>query len=217
MTNDTAVPEAITIPDLLQGAWTSVLVLTYSANLLFLESKLLSQIAQVPLRVVLADQKRLADRFNEAVDTGQRLRMANRTYVAGPIRHNRAAHAKAILLANATEGLLVVGSGNLSQDGYASPGELWHVFAYNDRRPEHLAEFMTIRGLIDGLANRGALDPPASQMVQLVWSYCPWLPKSNHIPATVRHNLEVSLAEQFAAQVTWKVETDDRIRALSRP
>jgi hypothetical protein len=203
---DAALPEAVTIPDLLQGPWTSVVVLTYSANLAFLESRLLSQLSQVPLRVVLADQKRLADHFNEAADTGQQLRSANRTYVAGPIRHNRAAHAKAILLTSATEGLLIVGSGNLGQDGYASPGELWHVFAYDDDRRQHLAEFMTIRGLLDGLTESRTLDPPASEILRLVWSRCPWLPESNHIPATVRHNLEVSLADQLAAEVSWDVE-----------
>lgn len=206
MTDNTAVPEAITIPDLLQGAWTSVVVLTYSANLAFLESRMLSQLSQIPLRVVLADEKRLADRFNEAADTGQRLRMANRTYVAGAIRHNRAAHAKAVLLASATEGLLVVGSGNLSLDGYASPGELWHIFAYDEGRRQHLAEFMTIRGLIDRLAEGGALDPPAAEILRLVWSRCPWLPEPHDIPATVRHNLDVSLVEQLAAEVTWGVE-----------
>jgi hypothetical protein len=203
---DTATPEAITIPDLLQGPWTSAVVLTYSANLAFFESKLLSQLSQIPLRVILADQRRLADLFTEAADTGQRLRMANRAYVAGPIRHNRAAHAKAIVLTSAKEGLLIVGSGNLSQDGYASPGELWHVFAYDDDRRQHLAEFMTVRGLIDGLAQGGALDPPASEILRLVWSRCPWLPEPNHVPTTVRHNLEVSLADQLATEVSWDVE-----------
>jgi hypothetical protein len=52
-------------------------------------------------------------------------------------------------------------------------------------------EFMTIRGLIDGLAERGALDPPTSEMLQLVWSRCPWLAEPQHVPATARHNLDV--------------------------
>jgi hypothetical protein len=206
MNVEDSVPRSITIPDLLQGTWTSLVVLTYGANLGFFESRLLGRLAQIPLRVVLADQHRLEDRLLEAAATGQRLRMANRTYVAGPIRHPRAAHAKAILLANATEGLLLIGSGNLGPDGYASSGELWHVFAYDDRRREHLPDFITIRGLVDGLATHGALDPPTQDMLQQVWSRSAWLAEPTHAFGTVRHNLEVSLAEQLAKEVTWKVE-----------
>ena len=102
--------------------------------------------------------------------------MTNRTCLIGPIRHHRAAHAKAIFLSNPTEGLLLVGSGNLGHEGYASPGELWHVFAYRYDRREHLAEFMTLRHLVDGLAHSEALDPPTSQMLDLVWTHSTWLP-----------------------------------------
>ncbi|PXW30400.1 UNVERIFIED_CONTAM: hypothetical protein DES50_108210 [Williamsia faeni] len=205
MAADVQVPRSITVPDLLQGEWSSVVVLTYGANLAFLESRLLGQLAQIPLRVVLADHSRLAARLQEAADTGQRLRNANRTYLTGPVRHSRAAHAKAILLTGATEGLLVVGSGNLSQDGYASPGEVWHVFAYTDQRRQHLPEFVTVRGLIDGLAKRGALDPPTSQMLKAAWSGAAWLPESTEMQGSVQHNLDVSLIDQLAAKVPWKV------------
>ena len=67
-----------------------VVVMTDGANLGFLESRLSGRLAQIPLRVVLADQNRLEERLLEAAATGQRLRMANRTYVAGSIRHPRA-------------------------------------------------------------------------------------------------------------------------------
>ena len=174
MPSDSSVPGSITIPDLLQGSWTSLVILTYGANLGFLESRLLAQLAQIPLRLVLADGLHLQERLKEAADTGQRLRV-NRAYVAGPIRHPRAAHAKAILLANATTGLLLVGSGNLGPEGYASPGELWHAFAYEESRPEHLSEFTSVRGLIEGLASRGALDPPTQEVLREVWSRSAWL------------------------------------------
>lgn len=205
MPSDSSVPGSITIPDLLQGSWTSLVILTYGANLGFLESRLLAQLAQIPLRLVLADGLHLQERLKEAADTGQRLRV-NRAYVAGPIRHPRAAHAKAILLANATTGLLLVGSGNLGPEGYASPGELWHAFAYEESRPEHLSEFTSVRGLIEGLASRGALDPPTQEVLREVWSRSAWLTLPGQELSTVRHNLEVPLAEQLAAEVNWKVE-----------
>jgi hypothetical protein len=205
MPTDSSVPESITIPDLLQGSWTSLVILTYGANLGFLESRLLGQLAQIPLRLVLADDFCLEERLKEAAATGQRLRV-NRAYVAAPIRHPRAAHAKAILLANATTGLLLVGSGNLGPEGYASPGELWHAFTYEESRPEHLSEFTAVRGLIEGLASRGSLDPPTQEVLREVWSRSAWLTEPGQELSTVRHNLEVPLAEQLAAEVNWKVE-----------
>jgi hypothetical protein len=184
-----------------------MLVLTYGVDLGFLERRLLSQLHRVPLRVVLADARRLTRRYDEAAQTGQRLSMANRTCLIGPIRHHRAAHAKAIFLANSTEGLLLVGSGNLGHDGYASPGELWHAFAYRDDRREHLAEFMTLRHLVDGLARSEALDPPTGQMLDLVWAHSTWLPApDSYAPAAVRHNVQSPLIEQLADAVDFDVD-----------
>jgi hypothetical protein len=197
----------ISVPDLLQGAWTSMLVLTYGVDLGFLERRLLGQLHRVPLRVVLADAGRLTRRYQEAARTGQRLSMTNRTCLIGPIRHHRAAHAKAIFLSNPTDGLLLVGSGNLGHEGYASPGELWHVFTYRDDRREHLAEFMTLRHLVDGLAQSEALDPPTSQMLDLVWTHSTWLPApDSYAPVAVRHNLQSPLIEQLADAVDFDVD-----------
>lgn len=206
MPTDSSAPGSITIPDVLHGSWTSLVVLTYGANLGFFESRLLGQISQIPLRVVLADGVSLRERLVEAANTGQRLR-ANRTYIAGPIHHPRAAHAKAILLADGVKGMLLVGSGNLGQDGYASPGELWHAFAYDDARREHLNEFVTVRNLIDGLSSRDALDTPTTEILREVWSRSPWLGESAQESSSVRHNLDVPLAEQLAGEVRWKVES----------
>lgn len=207
MAEDAPTTPPITVPELLQGAWTSFVVLTYGADLGFLERRLLSQLSHVPLRVILADHVRLATVFAEAATTGQRLKMANRTYLAGPIRHPRAAHAKAIFLASENEGLLLVGSGNLSQDGYASQGELWHVFAYQDGRPDHLPEFVTLRGMVDELSENGALDSPTRQYLDLVWSHCSWLPKAtSYAPQRIHHNLHYSLIEQFANAVDFDIE-----------
>jgi hypothetical protein len=207
VTEESASAPPISVPDLLQGAWTSMLVLTYGVDLGFLERRLLSQLHRVPLRVVLADAGRLTRRYQEAARTGQRLSMANRTCLIGPIRHHRAAHAKAIFLSNPTEGLLLVGSGNLGHDGYASPGELWHVFAYRDDRREHLAEFMTLRHLVDGLAQSEALDPPTSQVLDLVWTHSTWLPApDSYAPAAVRHNVQSPLIEQLADAVDFDVD-----------
>lgn len=197
----------LVLPDLLQGQWASAVITTFSADLAFFNARLVSQLAQVPLRMILADGERLTQRLHEAATTGQRLRMTNRSYLVTPIRHTSAAHAKVILLLAQREGLLAVGSGNLGQDGYASPGELWHIYRYHDDRPQHLAEFVSVRSLIDGLTARSLLDPPAVELLQAVLSTAPWLPQTHPPPAAaVRHNLDRPLLEQLAEMVDWPVQ-----------
>jgi hypothetical protein len=203
--SESAPNSTLVLPDVLQGQWSSAIILTYGADLGFFEQRLVGQLAQVPLRLVLGDSRRLSERLAEAATTGQRLKMANRSYLAAPIRHSRAAHAKLILLLGPHEGVLVVGSGNLGQDGYASPGELWHVFRYHDEQPQHREEFANARTLIDGLASRGLLDPPTVELIQTLWGTAPWLPATPTSSAAVCHNLDQSLIDQLATAVDWPV------------
>jgi hypothetical protein len=188
---------SIVIPDLLQGRWTIALICTFGVNLTFFETRLMSQLGQVPLRIILADDEQLASALGEAARTGQRHRLANKAYVAAPIRHPRAAHGKLLLLLGPARGLLVAGSGNLGYDGYASPGELWHVFAYSDDQPQHLSEFAAARSFIDTLASRHMLDPPVVELLPTVWGAAAWLPEAAAGPATICSNLDRPLIEQL--------------------
>jgi hypothetical protein len=190
-------PPSVVIPDLLQGQWTTTLICTFGANLLFFETRLMAQLAQVPLRIILADDRQLAATLDEAARTGQRHRLANKAYVAAPIRHPRAAHGKLLLLLGPTSGRLIIGSGNLGYDGYASPGELWHVFAYSDDQPQHLSEFAAARSLIDGLASRQLLDPPVAELLHTAWGMAAWLPPAPAAPATICSNLDQPLIRQL--------------------
>ncbi|MBT2550535.1 hypothetical protein [Arthrobacter sp. ISL-65] len=203
--NDGTPKPTLVLPELLQGQWSSAVILTYGADLGFFEQRLAGQLARVPLRLVLGDGRRLGEKLAEAATTGQRLKMANRSYLAAPIRHSRAAHAKLILLLGPREGVLVVGSGNLGHDGYASPGELWHVFRYHDEQPQHLDEFAAARTLIEGLAIRELLDPPTIDLLQTLWGTAPWLPTAPTASAAVRHNLDQPLIDQLAAAADWPV------------
>ena len=187
----------VVIPELLQGQWTTALICTFGVNLTFFETRLMSQLAQVPLRIILADDGRLVATLYEAARTGQRHRLANKAYIAAPIRHRRAAHGKLMLLLGPASGRLIVGSGNLGYDGYASPGELWHVFAYSDDQPQHLSEFAAARSFIDGLASRQLLDPPVLELLHTAWGTATWLPEAPVGPTTIYSNLDRSLIEQL--------------------
>jgi len=196
----------LVIPELIQGTWTNLIVLTYSAHLDFFETHLLRQLSQVPNRIILADDRRLADQFAAAAQSGQRLRQANRTYLAAPIRNPYAAHAKAVLLTTTTAGRLLVGSGNLGHDGYAEPGELWNMYTYNDTTPQHRDTFAAVRSLIDGLTARNWLDPAAVAGLDMAWSTTPWLPAHPAGLQPVCHNLETPLIDAIAAAVVGPVK-----------
>lgn len=196
----------VVIPELLQGQWTTALICTYGADLTFFETRLLGQLAQIPLRIVLADDGQLGETLAESARTGQRHRLANKAYVAAPVRHPRAAHGKLIALLGPSSGLLVVGSGNLGYEGYAAPGELWHIYAYSDERPEHLQEFAAARAHVDGLAQRGLLDPPVVELLQTAWSQSPWIPPSPESPSALLSSLEDPIIEQLRAEVDGPVD-----------
>lgn len=191
------------LPAHLKGQWSAAVVVTYSLDLNFFESQLLHQLSEVPLRIVLADAEQLNATLQHALGDGLDLHRANRTYVVSPIRHRAAAHAKAVMLLGPSSGWMALGSGNLNMDGYAGAGELWNAFAYEDARPEHLAEFETARELIDGLGP--IVDEPARLLLERAWGTAPWL-GTQPTPAVVRHNWDVSLFDQLAREVTWPVE-----------
>jgi hypothetical protein len=196
---------SVVIPELLQGQWTTALICTFGANLMFFETRLMSQLAQVPLRIILADNGQLVNLLGEAARTGQRHRLANKAYVVAPIRHPRSAHGKLVLLLGPSSGRLIVGSGNLGYDGYASPGELWHVFAYTNDQPQHLSEFAAARSFVDGLASRGLIDPPVDELLQIAWGAATWLPAMPAQSATVSSNLDRSIIEELRETVPDRV------------
>lgn len=196
----------VVIPELLQGQWTTALICTYGVDLTFFETRLLGQLAQIPLRIVLADDGQLAESLAESARTGQRHRLANKAYVAAPVRHPRAAHGKLIALLGPSSGLLVVGSGNLGYEGYAAPGELWHLYAYSDERPEHLQEFASARAYVDGLAQRGLVDPPVVELLQTAWGQSPWIPAGPASPSALRSSLGVPIIEQLRSEVDGPVD-----------
>lgn len=197
------VPTAsIVVPELIQGPWTSLIVLTYGADLTFFDSHLLRQLSQVPLRIILADSVRLTETLNEAAATGQSHKHANRSYLVAPIRHPRAAHAKVVLLTSKTAGRLLIGSGNLGQNGYATPGELWHVYSYDNDHLDFADEFAAARQLIDTMAKEQLLDPPVCEALSTAWSEAPWLAGAPAGPTTIRDNHTTPLAAQFVDTVT---------------
>ena len=110
----------VAVPTLFDGDWDSALIFTYGADLAFYERDLLRQLHATKNRLVFADHKQMARELLDS-ESGSQLRQVNRSYVLAPLRVDRAAHAKLILLLRDDRGLLAVGSGNLGMRGYAEP------------------------------------------------------------------------------------------------
>lgn len=194
--------DRLRIPDLFAGDFEHCIICTYSTHLEFFEQDLLRQLRNVRNRIVLADSTRLADAFADSAAGATFLRHVNVNYLAAPIRSPGTAHAKFVLLGGPESGLLLVGSGNLTYDGYTSQGELFCCYRHTTGQPQHLPAFTAIHDFVEGLVHRNYLDPIAIDHVQHAWDGMPWLygPAANKM-TPVRHNLEVTLLEQFADEI----------------
>src|SRR5262249_48811133 len=84
----------------------------------------------------------------------------------------------------------------------ASGGELFTQYDYQTDTPEHLAAFIAVRELLQGLMVRRYLSDSAERYLQLILNQTPWLYQA---PATserpVRHNLTQSFLQQLHQEV----------------
>jgi hypothetical protein len=195
--------ERLRLPETLTGPYEHAVICTYGADLAFLEQDLWRKLGRARNRILLADDLQLAAALHDAADAGTPLRHLNVNYVAAPITNPKAAHAKLILLTGPDAGLLLVGSGNLGMNGYASQGELFCQYQYQPDDPAHLAAFHTTRELLDGLAARGYLNATAGRHLTKMWADTAWLYAAPPDPQRpVRHNLDLSLLDQLVAETT---------------
>jgi hypothetical protein len=186
------------LPEQLKGPWHHALILTYGLDVPFFENALWGQFgSHCRNKIILADGQRYLEACANYARSGL-VRYLNQRYVAEGICAPRAAHAKLILLTNSEQGLLLVGSGNLKWQGYASGGELFTRYEYSTDAPEMLNAFLTVRELIEGLMARRYISAPAEKRIRHLLEETPWLFQS---PAQkwqpVRHNLTRSFLDQL--------------------
>ena len=146
------------LPSQLKGPWQHALILTYGADLPFFENALWRQFSgRCRNKIILADGQRYLEACMHYAQNGL-VRHLNHLYVTEGIFTSHAAHAKLILLTNSTQGRLLVGSGNLSWQGYASGGEQFSLYEYNaedDIRAETFNAFLTVQELLEALISQG--------------------------------------------------------------
>lgn len=190
----------ILIPTLFDEAWDSVLIATYGADLEFFERVLLRQLNRSRNRVVFCDGRQMAQKFANP-DGRAQLRQLNRTYVLAPIWTGGAAHAKVIMLLSQDRGLLAVGSGNLSMNGYASQGECFSRYTWSEDDQGQLGEFLAARSFFDQVCGHGLVDRAVREFVNQAWQEAPWLYGKTHANPRVCHNLVHPLLDQFVEMV----------------
>src|SRR5205814_8874840 len=101
------------------GRWTSFFATTYSIELEFFDEYLFRRLGEPPLNAtVLIDAGAHARLWTSGDDQTRRLRRANRDYLLRPVLFGTGTfHPKTYLLGNVREGVLLVGSGNLTMSG----------------------------------------------------------------------------------------------------
>ena len=209
--------ERLSLPEVLAKPRDHIVICTFGAQLDFYEGPLWRYVSRAHNRIVLADDVVLAGQLADLASGGSRLRHVNRHYLATPITNAGSAHAKLILLVDGAGGTLLVGSGNLGIDGYASRGEVFYRYDITDADETYLPEFQAAKALLDLMAMRGYIDSQARQHLDAVWTDTPWIWAPAGRLAGVCHNLVEPLGDQLVAAVAtalanWLNDTGRRSR-----
>ncbi|HIP73166.1 MAG TPA: hypothetical protein EYH05_17435, partial [Anaerolineae bacterium] len=194
------------LPSQLKGPWHHALMMTYGVDIPFFENAVWSQFgASCRHKIILADGQQFLVACSNYARSGL-VRYLNQRYVAGGIFAQHAAHAKLILLTNPEQGRLLIGSGNLNLQGYASGGELFTKYEYSQDTPQFLSAFLTIRELLEGLIGQEMLDPTAERHINQLLEKTPWLYRApDNTWRPVRHNLYTSFLNQLEQAVSGEI------------
>ncbi len=136
------------------GRWTSFFATTYSVELEFFDEYLFRRLGEPPLSAtILADAGTHARLWTSGGDVLRRLRRANRDYLLRPVLFGTGAfHPKTYLLGNASEGTLLVGSGNLTLGGVERGREVFTHF--HSGEPDEIGSIHGWRQWMDGVVKR---------------------------------------------------------------
>ena len=190
------------LPDQFSGSWDHCLILTFGANLPFFENSIWRQFHNhCPNKIILADRNQLLKGWKNCARDGT-VRMLNQKYVADGISVPMSAHAKMILLTSQEKGRMLIGSGNLSLDGYASGGELFTEYEYNQENAESLVAFISAWRFIEEIIERNYTSPSVERFLRHLQENTPWLFRAApNVWIPVRHNLSASFIEQLQEAV----------------
>ena len=155
--------------------WTSFFATTYSIELEFFDEYLFRRLGEPPLNAtVLIDAGKHAQLWTNGGDRARRLRRANRDYLLRPVLFGTGAfHPKTYLLGNASEGRLLVGSGNLTMAGMERGREVFSEIRSTE--PDDVGSIHSWRQWMDGIVERLADEEVTYRWLRLRAECGDWL------------------------------------------
>lgn len=159
----------------------SALITCYSYDFSFFEERLLPvmRTANIKNVNVFTDGNFLANVLEHT--TGKEFR-ANKTYTLTPVYPKGIFHPKVMLLLGPKQGLLIVGSGNLTGSGICSNDEIWGAFHLSANDCKHAAlfadawnYFLSLKVYVKGFVN---------QSFNWIDKYSPWINELKYNPGS---------------------------------
>lgn len=184
------------------GGFSGAVFLTYTLNLGFFEQIIAPALERAGCSNVLIISD--PDGYAEAMDMGlKNVCFAGLRYVCTPLfrKSHGIQHIKMLLMAGANQGRLLIGSGNLTLNGYSRNLEIFSCFEYDHNNPDFEAKkaFHSVWELLENLSRYGTISPSAQRQLDVISASASWLLDQ---PATsdsfyVWNNFHSSLWSQF--------------------
>jgi hypothetical protein len=184
-----------------QHRWSCFFATSYTLELELFDNFLFRRLGERPLNVtVLCDFNRLAHRLADIpAEDARLLQRANRDYLLRGVALARSFHPKTYFFGNEKEGVLLVGSGNLSLRGIEEGHE---VFArFTSTQPEGLATLRGWRDWVEALVERIDDLPLRKHWLDVKERTHEWLPGSSE-ESRFLSNLERSFLDQFSERLS---------------
>lgn len=162
----------------------SAIMTCYAFDFLFFEERILPQLRSASVKniQVIADSRYVARQLERT--TGKEFRV-NKTYTLTTAFQAGVFHPKMLLLTGANNGLLLIGSGNMTSSGMSGNDEVWAAFQYAGPDCVHAGLFAQawsyLSGLIDthgrgfGLQGRNWMGQQSAWLTQLAVPADPWV------------------------------------------
>jgi hypothetical protein len=161
-----------------RGGYSSAIFLTYTLNLNFFEQIIAPALESAGCSnvLILTDP----DGYAEALETGKKqVAYAGMRYVCAPIPRisSGVQHSKILFMAGKESGRLLLGSGNLTLNGYSLNLENFSHYEYNPNDPsqETLLAFSSVWKLIQKITNDNQFPETVQRQIRKIRDDAQWL------------------------------------------
>ena len=181
------------------------LMTTFNFEISFFERNVLNKLYDNGIRKVslFVDNKEYLKAIEET-----ELSYIGKRYIVTPVIMNSSFHPKVILLLGKTKARLIVGSWNLTTNGYFINNEVGNCFDYDENHPENLS--LIKRAMDFFLEINNSTDKRDSRLIESITNY-PYYNLNNDVSNDTYFlsNMSESIIEQVKNRIEGKVNTID--------